>query len=235
MGDAPAGLTPRVPAVRSDPGAPLLIAASVFVVVALFISLLRLLYRKRCLRIRALKAPATDAQHQQLTPAILAAEAAAVPLIMLVNVRSGGGKGVDLLSACQKVPHPPEAFALSREGLVDAVRRLSSLRAGGLQPRVVCAGGDGTVTAVVRTLLERGLTGVPVAVLPLGTGNDCARTLGSTAPLFDPESMARWLRAARTGRCVQADVFSVAFDVWPGGSILSVRDKTETQLAGVLI
>ena len=44
--------------------------------------------------------------------------------------------------------------------------------------------------------------------------------------------MAQWLRSVRTGRCVQADVFSVAFDVWPGGSILSVRDKTETQLSG---
>ncbi len=45
---------------------------------------------------------------------------------------------------------------------------------------VVVAGGDGSVHAVVGTLYERGeLTPrEPIGVLPLGTGNDLARTLG---------------------------------------------------------
>jgi hypothetical protein len=225
----PAGLALRTPSTVRDgaPGAVLLWVSS-FVAFTLLAALLWVINRKRCPR--RTKTSTTEPPIPSAT--FLQAETAAVPLVMLVNVKSGGGRGVELLSACQKVSNPPEAYALSREGLADAVRRLITLRAAGAQPRVVCAGGDGTVTAVVRTLLEKGLSNVPVAVLPLGTGNDCARTLASTAPMFDADSMGNWLRAVRTGRCVQIDVFSVAFDVWPGGSILSVREKTETQLAG---
>lgn len=251
MADGAGGFT-----VRSrqplESNASLLIAGSSLVVVAVLVLLVLFLNRTRCSR--RVRAPQSE-----VGPTMQQSDATAVPIVMLVNVRSGGGRGVHVLSSCQKVAFPPEAYALSREGLVDAVRRLLVLRASGAQPRVVCAGGDGTVTAVVRTLLERGLSSVPVAVLPLGTGNDMARTLGSTAPRvgllffcvgisqfvpyfqrarlqsFDPETMALWLHSVRAGRCVQADVFSVAFDVWPGGSILSVRDKTETQLAGVYV
>lgn len=166
--------------------ATLLIAASSVVVLVVLLALLLFVNRKRLKCPRRQKHPAqTDAP----SFAVLQAEASAVPIIMLVNVRSGGGQGVHVLSACQKVPFPPEAYALSREGLSDAVRRLHALRAAGALPRVVCAGGDGTVTAVVRTLLERGLSSVPVAVLPLGTGNDMARTLGSRPP------GVRWARS----------------------------------------
>lgn len=45
---------------------------------------------------------------------------------------------------------------------------------------VVAAGGDGTVGKVARHLIG---TGVPLSVLPLGTANNLARTLGFTAPI----------------------------------------------------
>ena len=40
---------------------------------------------------------------------------------------------------------------------------------------VVVAGGDGTVSKVARRLIG---TGVPIAVLPVGTANNISRTLG---------------------------------------------------------
>ena len=40
---------------------------------------------------------------------------------------------------------------------------------------MVLAGGDGTMNAAAPALLE---TGLPFAIIPLGTGNDLARTLG---------------------------------------------------------
>lgn len=42
---------------------------------------------------------------------------------------------------------------------------------------VVACGGDGTVSAAVRGLIESGAENVTLAILPLGTGNDLCRTL----------------------------------------------------------
>lgn len=58
--------------------------------------------------------------------------------------------------------------------------------------RVVIAGGDGSLSAAAEPLLQSGL---PLGVLPLGTANDLARTLG--LPL-DPEQAARVIAAGRT-------------------------------------
>ncbi|WP_343897715.1 lipid kinase [Craurococcus roseus] len=63
--------------------------------------------------------------------------------------------------------------------------------------RVVLAGGDGTMNAAAPALLE---TGLPFAIIPLGTGNDLARTLGI------PEDPAEAARIAATGRLREIDV-----------------------------
>ena len=69
--------------------------------------------------------------------------------------------------------------------------------------RVVLAGGDGTMNAAAPALLE---TGLPFAIIPLGTGNDLARTLGV------PEDPAEAARVAAEGRLRAIDV-ALANDV----------------------
>jgi diacylglycerol kinase (ATP) len=58
--------------------------------------------------------------------------------------------------------------------------------------RVVVAGGDGTLNAVVQGLVG---TGLPLAVIPLGTANNLARTL--EIPLTIPEACEVAVRGAR--------------------------------------
>src|SRR3954447_2847047 len=56
---------------------------------------------------------------------------------------------------------------------------------------VVAAGGDGTVSRTVDALGER-LSDIRLGVVPMGTGNDLARTLGMPEkPLEAAEAMAR--------------------------------------------
>ena len=57
---------------------------------------------------------------------------------------------------------------------------------------VVAAGGDGTVSAAARLLSGRP---VPLAILPLGTANNIARTLQGDASV--EELVAGWNTAAR--------------------------------------
>jgi diacylglycerol kinase (ATP) len=58
---------------------------------------------------------------------------------------------------------------------------------------LIAAGGDGTVTAVANAILTAKST-VPMAIIPLGTGNDLARSLG--VPL-DPEAAVTLLTTAK--------------------------------------
>lgn len=50
--------------------------------------------------------------------------------------------------------------------------------AGPAEQRLVVAGGDGTLHGVVQTIADHELIRRPVAILPLGTGNDFARSAG---------------------------------------------------------
>jgi diacylglycerol kinase family enzyme len=57
---------------------------------------------------------------------------------------------------------------------------------------VAAAGGDGTVAAAARSLAGQG---IPLAILPMGTANNIARSLGCGGPV--EELIARWTTAKR--------------------------------------
>ena len=169
-----------------------------------------------------------------------------VTLVMVINARSGGGAGtavariVDGLRAsaagdAAALSRLPEVYILSEEGLRDALRRCADVSAAGRSVRLICAGGDGTVSAVARLLCTRGMEGVvPLIVLPLGTGNDVARSMGmgATEPFFDAAGAARWFSAVRRAQTRPADVWSIAFavDAARSGSVRVLRGGVETVL-----
>jgi len=68
------------------------------------------------------------------------------------------------------------------------------IRRAGEVDRVIVCGGDGSVNAAARGILG---TGLPLGIIPLGTGNDLARTLG--LPL-DPVAAAGVIAAGATRR-----------------------------------
>lgn len=105
--------------------------------------------------------------------------------VFVVNPASGGRQGARLdarLRAGGELVHD-----LRQGGLERVVGAASG-------PLVAC-GGDGTVAAVL-DLVHRSGRDLPVAVIPLGTGNDLARHLGWPAVLPQPGQLQAWLAQA---------------------------------------
>jgi len=92
--------------------------------------------------------------------------------ILLVHNPKAGSKeheGEDFIKALKKAGHKATYQSSKEKGIAKALKKKIDL--------VLVAGGDGTVSKVARRLVATD-SEVPLAVLPLGTANNFARSLG---------------------------------------------------------
>ncbi len=87
----------------------------------------------------------------------------------LVNSRSGGGRGRQLLLALRQRVGTDRVADLSETDLPTWTRQWS-----GRAEALIACGGDGTVAALLEAVHQTGAS-TPVGVIPLGTGNDLGR------------------------------------------------------------
>ena len=169
---------------------------------------------------------------------------------VIVNPTSGKGKGGKSAPELGTLLHrrgidaallvagsADEALAMARKAVADGV------------DAIVAAGGDGTINLAVQAVAG---TDTPLAVIPLGTGNDNARLLG--LPLDDLEKCVDVIadftvRSIDLGHVVTADgseryflgVLSSGFDscvneranvmTWPKGEARAGRRGTDPHVA----
>ncbi|KAI4310836.1 hypothetical protein MLD38_035787 [Melastoma candidum] len=98
------------------------------------------------------------------------------PLLVFINAKSGAQHGPSLRRRLNMLLNPVQVFELGAcQGPEIGLELFSGLQ----NFRVLVCGGDGTVGWVVDSIEKKNLESPPpVAVLPLGTGNDLSRVLG---------------------------------------------------------
>lgn len=139
------------------------------------------------------------------------------PMVVFINSRSGGRHGPELKLRLQQLMGEEQVFDLSdvkpNEFVQYGLACLEQLATSGDlcakeirdRMRVVVAGGDGTVGWVLGCLGELhkdARTPVPpVAIIPLGTGNDLSRSFGwgGSFPFAWKSAIKRSLHKASTG------------------------------------
>ncbi|CAJ0609335.1 unnamed protein product [Cylicocyclus nassatus] len=96
------------------------------------------------------------------------------PIIALVNTICGSCTGKIVYRTFLRHLHPKQVIDVQKDNIKAALQWIENSEA---NVRLVVAGGDGTISIVLETL-EEFQKKAPMAVLPLGTGNDLSRVLG---------------------------------------------------------
>lgn len=131
------------------------------------------------------------------------------PLMVFINKRSGGQVGKLIAQRLSRVLNPNQIVDLSAGGPMPMLKKMQKTKA---PYRVLACGGDGTAAwllSALDKLVERGAKYLPpIAVLPLGTGNDLARVLGWGGG-YDNESLGPICEGVMNGHEVNLDRWKV--------------------------
>jgi len=138
-----------------------------------------------------------------------------VKIIILLNPAARRGKARQLLTGALRIFREQQIDFEVRESQ-DATHLEQLARAAGAEhpDLIVSAGGDGTHHYVINGMFR---SGVPLGLLPLGTGNDLPTALGlpvdaSAAAATIMQGQVREIDLAQTGAAVYAGIAGMGFD-----------------------
>lgn len=131
--------------------------------------------------------------------------------LVVINPNAASGKAMRIWPRLEPVllEHFGELIIAITHRVEEVAAHIDKARQIGVE-RIIILGGDGTnqsiVSALVQESLARGAPSIAIGQVPIGTGRDWARTLGTP---FNPLAAIRWLAKAEPHPC---DVGRVSFN-----------------------
>ncbi|KAJ2947288.1 hypothetical protein O0L34_g17004 [Tuta absoluta] len=133
------------------------------------------------------------------------------PLLVFVNVKSGGCQGLELISSFRKLLNPYQVFDLENGGPLPGLYVFRHIP----NYKILVCGGDGTIGWVLQCLDNVGqdsqCSNPPCAIVPLGTGNDLARVLRWGSGYTGCEDPLSLLRDVIEAEEIRLDRWTVVF------------------------
>ncbi|ROT63093.1 putative diacylglycerol kinase theta isoform X6 [Penaeus vannamei] len=135
------------------------------------------------------------------------------PLLVFVNVKSGGCQGLELISSFRKLLNPYQVFDLDNGGPLPGLYVFRHVK----NYKILVCGGDGTIGWVLQCLDNVGqdseCQSPACAIVPLGTGNDLARVLRWGPGYNGGEDPINLLKDVIDAENVRLDRWTVVFHV----------------------
>ncbi|VDO15582.1 unnamed protein product, partial [Brugia timori] len=133
------------------------------------------------------------------------------PLLVLVNVKSGGCQGSELIKAFRRLLNPFQVFDVLKGGPLVGLYVFRNVP----KYKILACGGDGTIGWVLQCLdiakQDAACFSPPCGIVPLGTGNDLARVLRWGGGYSGEENPMDILRDVIEAEEVRLDRWAVVF------------------------